>query len=86
MLQGTPPFKGTSFSDLHALILECKLKYPHPISDSARQLIEALLVVEPEKRISIPEILRHPFLKQCLLDELDGSEDDDDCKNDEHDF
>ena len=38
-----------------------------------------MLVVEPERRISIPEILRHPWLKG--QDELECTEEDD-----AHDF
>ena len=41
-----------------------------------------MLVVEPKDRISLPEILAHPWIKSAINDdELAGDEDDDD-----HDF
>lgn len=80
MLQGRVPFKANSLQDLHALILKGNLKYPVEISADARNLIEQLLVVEPQKRISIPHVLQHPWLK----DAADGIE----CTEEEdlHDF
>ena len=54
MLQGRVPFKANSLEDLHALILKGSLRYPVTISADAKHLIESLLVVVPEKRISIP--------------------------------
>jgi serine/threonine protein kinase len=43
-------------------------------------LIENMLQIVPEQRISIPEILKHPWLKSDK-DIIDGEESDDD-----HDF
>lgn len=54
MLQGRVPFKANTLEDLHALILRGNFKYPVPITEDARNLIESLLMIEPEKRISIP--------------------------------
>jgi len=81
ILQGAVPFKASSLEELHAMILRCNFKYPTPISEEVRSLIEAMLVVESERRISIPEILRHPWLRECALDELACTEEEDD-----HDF
>jgi hypothetical protein len=41
--------------------LECKLSFPKYISRNAKDLIEKILVTDPEKRISIAEIKKHPF-------------------------
>ena len=79
MLQGTVPFKASSLQDLHALILKGNFKYPVEISNEAKDLIESMLMVQPESRISIPMILRHPWL--IRVDELAGTEEEDD-----HDF
>jgi len=79
MLQGTVPFKASSLDDLHALIMKGNFKYPVNISPEAKELIESMLIIEPEMRISIPQILRHPWLK--TQDELACEEEDD-----EHDF
>lgn len=42
--------------------------YPSPnhLSESARDLISRILVVDPIKRISIPEIRRHPWFQKHL--------------------
>ena len=79
MLQGTVPFKADNLEKLHNLIMRGNFKYPVPISNDARELIESMLTIEPESRISIPEILRHRWLK--VEDELECTEEDDD-----HDF
>ncbi len=47
----------------------------------ARDLIQKMLVVQPENRIPIPLILRHPWLRTLDSLEEDLSEDADD-----HDF
>ena len=79
MLQGTVPYKAKSLEALHALILTGKLDFPVAISDQALHLIKSLLKVEPEERISIPNMLRHPWLRN--IDEFSIDDDDDD-----HDF
>ena len=79
MLQGTVPFKAKSLEALHALIMKGKLNYPQPISEQAIGLIQSLLKIEPEERLSIANILRHPWLK--TPDDLIGDDEDDD-----HDF
>ena len=73
------PFKADNLEKLHNLIMRGNFKYPVPISNDARELIESMLTIEPESRISIPEILRHRWLK--VEDELECTEEDDD-----HDF
>lgn len=78
MLQGTVPFKAKSLESLLALIMKGKLYYPVGISDNATNLIESMLKIQPDERISIPNILKHPWLK--TEDDLVDSEDDD------HDF
>ena len=42
-------------------ILECKLEFPIYITKISKDLIEKILVTEPNKRITIPEIKNHPF-------------------------
>lgn len=75
------PFKGQSLNDLHALILKGNFQYPVHISAEARDLIEKMLVIEPTKRIPIPLILRHNWLKN-----MDGFEDSNSDEEDDHDF
>lgn len=74
------PFKASSLEDLHALILRGNIRYPVPISDDAKDLIERMLVVEPTDRISIPQLFRHPWLKKACAGEFNEDSED------EHDF
>ena len=80
MLQGTVPFKANNIADLHKLILKGDFEFAvESISEKAKDLVRKMLVLTPEKRISIPEMLNHPWVKESS----DGFEDDED---DEHDL
>jgi len=61
MLCGTVPFKASSMEELHELIREGHFTYPVEISDEAKGLINGLLKIAPRERLSIPEILSHPW-------------------------
>jgi len=61
MLCGYLPFEDKDNDILFEKILECKLDFPKYISKSGRDLIEKILVKDPNKRISIKEIKKHPF-------------------------
>ena len=61
MLCGYLPFEDKNNDDLFKKILECKVKYPSYIGEKSKDLIKRILVNEPEKRITIPEIKKHPF-------------------------
>ena len=61
MLCGYLPFEDKSNYALFKKILECKVKYPRYIGDKPKDLIQKILVNDPEERISIEEIKKHPF-------------------------
>jgi len=61
MLCGYLPFEDKDNDILFEKILECKLFFPKYISKNAKDLMEKILVTDPEKRISIAEIKNHPF-------------------------
>ena len=61
MLCGYLPFEDKDNDVLFEKILECKLNFPRYISKNAKDLMEKILVTDPEKRITIPEIKKHPF-------------------------
>ena len=61
MLCGYLPFEDKNNDDLFKKILECKVKYPSYVGEKSKDLIKKILVNDPEKRITIPEIKRHPF-------------------------
>ena len=61
MLCGYLPFEDKDNDLLFAKILECKLEFPKYITKLSKDLIEKILVTDPDKRITIPEIKKHPF-------------------------
>ncbi|KAL4479507.1 hypothetical protein ABPG72_011829 [Tetrahymena utriculariae] len=56
MLQGACPFEDTVIESLLIKKKECKLAFPHPISEFAQQLCRSMLEVDPKKRITIEEV------------------------------
>ena len=77
MLSGTVPFKANNMKDLHKLIKQGVFTYSVDISKGsvyghhrldAKNLIENLLKLKPEERLTVPEILAHPWLKDDDLE------------------
>ncbi len=62
MLSGTVPFKGNDLHELHDLIMIGKFNTINDISYDAQHLIKCLLEIDPKKRITINNILNHPWL------------------------
>lgn len=64
---------------MHKLILKGTFEFPvSGISEESKDLIRKMLVLTPENRIKIPDILNHPWVKEVM----EGSQDMDD----EHDL
>ena len=63
MLYGTVPFKANNMSELQKLIIKAKYTLKDDISESARKLLYGLLEKDPNKRLSIPQILASDWLK-----------------------
>ena len=61
MLCGYLPFEDPDNEVLFKKILECKLDFPGYVNKLSIDLIEKILVTDPDKRITIPDIKRHPF-------------------------
>ena len=61
MLCGYLPFEDQDNEILFKKILECKLEYPNYVNKLSIDLIEKILVTDPDKRITIPDIKKHPF-------------------------
>jgi len=68
LLCGYPPFYAETNTKLFDKIMNGKYTFASPywdrISESAKDLIRHLLIVEPKKRYSSEEILQHPWIKQ----------------------
>ena len=64
MLCGYLPFEDDSNDVLFQKILECKLDYPIFLSEYSIDLMNKILVTDPQKRIDIINIKKHPFYIQ----------------------
>ena len=67
MLSGNLPFKGNNIHDLENAILLGEYNKIRDISYEASDLIEKMLQLNPSERITIEEILKHPWLKNVNL-------------------
>lgn len=67
ILSGSPPFTGSSNSEIYENILEEPLTFKSPnwssISSCAKSLLKKILVKDPKKRISISDFLFDPWLQ-----------------------
>ena len=72
MLCGYLPFEDKDNDILFQKILKCNVEFPNYVSNSAKDLIKKILVVDPDQRISIKDIKNHPFYKrgQFLFNEI----------------
>ena len=61
MLCGYLPFEDKDNDELFKKILECKLEFPRFLSFNSKDLIKKILVTNPDKRIGIEDIKKHPF-------------------------
>ena len=63
MLAGVQPFKGGKIEEIKDIILKGEYEPINDISQEANDLIERMLKLDPKERITIEEILKHPWLK-----------------------
>lgn len=62
LLFGTVPFKANNMKDLHQQILKAKYNMKEEISEQAKDLIRGLLQIDPKKRLSVSQVLKHEWL------------------------
>jgi len=66
LLCGFPPFYDDNNKKLFSQIVNAQFSFPDPywtnISPMAKDLVSQLLVVDPKKRLTADEILRHPWM------------------------
>jgi len=65
-LVGKPPFEGEDVNATYKLILSGRIEYPSDlvISAEAKDLISKLLVHEPTKRLTLEQVLQHPWIRK----------------------
>lgn len=62
LLVGLPPFEAQDSHLTYKKIRYVIIKYPEYISDKAKNLMGQLLVINPEQRLSLANVLQHPWI------------------------
>lgn len=62
LLAGYLPFDENSNSALFEKIMRASYKFPKWFSDGAKDLISKILVVDVSKRLTLREIIMHPWI------------------------
>ena len=68
MLSGVQPFRANSIKDLERIVIKGKFEEIEEISKEANDLIREMLQVDPKNRITIDQILKHPWLNNVNLE------------------
>ncbi|KAJ8755287.1 hypothetical protein K2173_019085 [Erythroxylum novogranatense] len=67
LLAGYLPFKNSNLMKMYVKILKAEYEFPPWFSKGAKELISKLLVVDPRKRITIPEIKKTSWFQHRVL-------------------
>lgn len=67
MLVGQVPFKSRHVKILYESIVNKEYNIPDYVPKDAKDLIEKMLVLEPEKRIEMNDILSHPWITNPIV-------------------
>ena len=62
MLYGIVPFRATHMAELQKLIMKAEYKLQDCISKDARDMLSGLLEKDPTKRLTVKQILGHPWM------------------------
>ena len=68
-MTGNVPFKGKDLESLNNNILTLKIAWPKDINLVAKNLILKILKPDPGERISLRDMLKHPFFRTKLNDD-----------------
>ncbi|KAM4619788.1 serine/threonine-protein kinase 36 [Polymixia lowei] len=64
---GAPPFYTNSIFQLVKLIVRDPVKWPDTMSQTCMSFLKGLLTKDPQKRLSWPDLLHHPFVADEVL-------------------
>jgi serine/threonine protein kinase len=64
-LVGSPPFEAQTKGATYHRILEVDLYFPPHVAADARDFISRLLRKKPEERMSLTDVLKHPWMVRC---------------------
>lgn len=64
LLAGFLPFQDENLMNMYRKVFKAEFEFPPWFSTEARRLISKLLVTDPDKRITIPDIMRLPWFQK----------------------
>ncbi|ORZ09239.1 kinase-like domain-containing protein [Absidia repens] len=64
MVTGSVPFDDKSLPGLHEKIKHAQVDYPAYVSNQCHHLLSHILIAEPQQRITLADIIRHPWLNE----------------------
>ncbi|XP_067112759.1 serine/threonine-protein kinase 36 [Osmerus mordax] len=64
---GVPPFYTNSIFQLVRLIVRDPVKWPENMSQPCMSFLKGLLTKDPQKRLSWPDLLKHPFVADGVV-------------------
>ncbi|XP_018431419.1 PREDICTED: serine/threonine-protein kinase 36-like, partial [Nanorana parkeri] len=67
LLVGTPPFYTHNIFQLVSIITQQPVRWPKEVSAELKDFLQGLLTKEPTLRLSWPDLLRHPFIKDQVM-------------------
>jgi len=69
LLYGRPPFETSDVKKTYKRIKECQFTFNEDfaISQNAKNLISKVLIVEAGKRLTLEQILTHPFMTSTKI-------------------
>jgi len=68
-LTGNPPFYAQDDKSTMRNIVSVKYVFPDYVGEEARDLVRKLLVKEPSERLTLDQVLSHPFIKRFNKDQ-----------------
>jgi len=64
LMHGHSPYRAKKINDIYDNIMNKKIKFSSRLSDSVKDLVQSILNVNPKERISLEDILEHPWVKK----------------------
>ncbi|KAL2094970.1 hypothetical protein ACEWY4_009689 [Coilia grayii] len=64
---GVPPFYTNSIFQLVQMIVKDPVKWPDSMSPGCTNFLQGLLTKDPQRRLSWPDLLQHPFVADGVL-------------------
>ncbi|CCE63372.1 hypothetical protein TPHA_0E02820 [Tetrapisispora phaffii CBS 4417] len=64
LIVGTPPFEEDTKELTYKRIKNCDLNFPAHVSQDAKNLISSLLKLNPSERITLTDVLKHPWINK----------------------